>query len=346
MALSTLRTGTLLAILLGVLLLFSVLGASWSAQASAADRLGSMHESGPDPTGGAQLQSNGDGPLRVEVSGGTVDAGGTITVTFRIANTGDAPLERPAIQTKLPREASGWTVKSHEDDGGRWGKKGIAWFFRTIEPGGEREPSVTISVPADADPAEYSLRVHAQAGKELRTEATAVITVSDGGEPTTTPTPTSTPTTPEPTSTPTPTPTPTSTPTPTAEPTQTSTPTTTPTRTPTTESPTPVTNAPTSTTAAPTQAATPTGTPATTPSTATGTATTATAGTTGPSRSTTPSTATTQGVTATKAASPSSPGPGSGATIAPRNPRSVSAGSVFFAMAGIAVVSLVSRQFR
>jgi hypothetical protein len=148
----------------------------------------------------------------------TAEPGDRVTVAFEITNSGD---EEGSHFLDLGKPAE-WSIESREDDGADWSPAATTWSWDNVEPGGSRNPSVTLAIPENASEGTYEVTGEGGDATGYDGNTTHEITVeTTTSTPTPTPTPTATPT-PTPTdggggSTPTATPTPVSTPTPTAD---------------------------------------------------------------------------------------------------------------------------------
>ena len=79
---------------------------------------------------------------------GDAQAGGEVTVTFTYENTGNSTQTAVVNVTSLPE---GWEVADRSNDGGQWNSGDQSWLFLSVSPGSTVSPSLTLSVPAEAN---------------------------------------------------------------------------------------------------------------------------------------------------------------------------------------------------
>lgn len=116
-------------------------------------------------------------PATLTASGGTTSPGETVTVSFTLENTGSEASAYILDASSLPDDFS---IESRDDDGGTWKGSENSWLWQTVEAGNTVEPSLTISVPSDAN-GEYSVDAEAKDSDGVQDTATATITVEGGG---------------------------------------------------------------------------------------------------------------------------------------------------------------------
>lgn len=79
---------------------------------------------------------------------GDAQAGGEVTVTFTYENTGNSTQTAVVNVTSLP---DGWEIADRSNDGGQWNSGDQSWLFLSVSPGSTVSPSLTLSVPAEAN---------------------------------------------------------------------------------------------------------------------------------------------------------------------------------------------------
>jgi hypothetical protein len=79
---------------------------------------------------------------------GDAQAGGEVTVTFTYENTGNSTQTAVVNVTSLPE---GWEIADRGNDGGQWNSGDQSWLFLSVSPGSTVSPSLTLSVPAEAN---------------------------------------------------------------------------------------------------------------------------------------------------------------------------------------------------
>lgn len=79
---------------------------------------------------------------------GDAQPGEDVTVTFTYENTGEETDTAVVNVTSIP---DGWEIADRSDDGGTWSSGDQTWLYISVSSGSSVSPSLTLSVPADAD---------------------------------------------------------------------------------------------------------------------------------------------------------------------------------------------------
>lgn len=111
--------------------------------------------------------------LGIEAETSEAEPGGTTTVTITFSNSGDEGTGGIVDLAEMP---DGWEVVNHSDDGGIWNADESKWLFQRVEAGGSVEPTVTLSIPEDAN-GEQEIEVR---GTDGNMNVTTTATVSLG----------------------------------------------------------------------------------------------------------------------------------------------------------------------
>ena len=116
-----------------------------------------------------------DKPVAV-VSAENVSAqnGTEATVQFELENTG-RDTNGYILDLDLPER---WTVVNHTTDAGTWKPSENKWLWQSIAPNEEVKPTVTMSVPDEAE-GTYTISAEVLADDSVVTETTATVTVID-----------------------------------------------------------------------------------------------------------------------------------------------------------------------
>ena len=107
-------------------------------------------------------------------------AGGEVTVTFTFENTADETATAIINVTSIP---AGWDVAERTDDGGTWNAGDRKWLYTIVPPGSSVSPSLTLSVPADAN-GTYNVSAIASDGSET-IQSNVTFAFGTASEPTT-----------------------------------------------------------------------------------------------------------------------------------------------------------------
>jgi PGF-CTERM protein len=121
----------------------------------------------------------------LNATGGTVQAGENLTVSFNLTNTGDETRGYVLNLTKSIPDT--FTIANHTDDGGTYSTSGPSWVWTGIESGSSANPSVTLQVPESASgeygvfgQAKVSGGVAAEANTTINVESTPELTLTGG----------------------------------------------------------------------------------------------------------------------------------------------------------------------
>lgn len=128
----------------------------------------------------APAAAQSDGGISLEAEGGEVDAGGNVTVSFTVENTGNAT----GVVLNITDMPDGWEVQSQENANGTWNDNENKWVWLTVGADETVEPSVTLSVPSDAS-GEYTIAATASTS-DTSTDAEATVSVAGSGTETST----------------------------------------------------------------------------------------------------------------------------------------------------------------
>lgn len=111
---------------------------------------------------------------------GDAQAGGDVTVTLTFENTGSDSATAIINVTEIP---DGWTIADRTDDGGTWNGDDRKWLYTIVDPDSSVSPTLTLSVPADANGTYNVSATGADGDRTLN--STATVTVGPDSDPTT-----------------------------------------------------------------------------------------------------------------------------------------------------------------
>ena len=134
--------------------------------------------------------------VTVAATGGSVSSSGPnsanpgdqVTVSLELTNTGD---EDSSHYLEVDKPAS-WDIVSRDDDGADWSSARQTWSWDVIRAGQSKNPSITLTIPEDAESGTYEVR--GTAGDRGGDKDSTLQEITVESQQTSTPTPTSTPT--------------------------------------------------------------------------------------------------------------------------------------------------------
>lgn len=118
------------------------------------------------------------GTFSLSIDASEAAPGEEVTVTFTLENTGDEPSAAIVAVSERPE---GWELTAHESDGGVWQSEDEKWLFQTVEAGATVEPSITLSVPEDAN-GEFTIAGNVTETDSSTTAETTLSVGEDGSE--------------------------------------------------------------------------------------------------------------------------------------------------------------------
>lgn len=128
-------------------------------------------------TGTAVAEENTS--LTLQSTDATATIGEQVTVEFTLEAQAD--VEEPVLDVQ---GFSGFLppLDARYDDGGTWDNQSKSWSWSSLQAGEAREPSLTFTVPDEADPGEYDFLSEALLDGEVQDTAVSVITITRVGE--------------------------------------------------------------------------------------------------------------------------------------------------------------------
>ena len=134
--------------------------------------------------------------VTVAATGGSVSSSGPnsanpgdqVTVSLELTNSGD---EDSSHYLEVDKPAS-WDIVSRDDDGADWSSARQTWSWDVIRAGQSKNPSITLTIPEDAESGTYEVR--GTAGDRGGDKDSTLQEIIVESQQTSTPTPTSTPT--------------------------------------------------------------------------------------------------------------------------------------------------------
>ena len=102
-------------------------------------------------------------------------SGDTISISISLTNTGSSE-ENYIADISLP---SGWSVDSHNDDGGQWNSGDRSWLWQNIDSQASVTPSISVVIPSDESSGSYSVETVAKTDEGTVNSSTHTITVDN-----------------------------------------------------------------------------------------------------------------------------------------------------------------------
>jgi outer membrane protein assembly factor BamB len=116
-----------------------------------------------------------EGSLDLSSSVDRGSPGNETTIDLSLENRGISIINGPAIDVEdVP---DGWTISNHTDDTGRFRSSELQWLWLQLNSGNKVEPSITFSIPEDAEPRDYDFTVDItdSGGTELSEQVTVPV---------------------------------------------------------------------------------------------------------------------------------------------------------------------------
>lgn len=102
-------------------------------------------------------------------------SGDTISISISLTNTGSSE-ENYIADISLP---SGWSLDSHNDDGGQWNSGDQSWLWQNIDSQASVAPSISVAIPSDESSGSYSVETVAKTDEGTVDSSTHTITVDN-----------------------------------------------------------------------------------------------------------------------------------------------------------------------